>query len=219
MTYLELKALIQSYLENDDTELTTDVLGGGTLTAIDNIIDRAELRISIDADFLDGRATTTATVNSGESNFEAPTAAITIRSIRPTAGGIALIPKDEEFIDEYVDNTTAAAVLRYWSWQTDGTNIKVGPTASASIQLDIGYVGRPTGLSTTTTTTWLSTTYPSLLQAAAFVETALYMKEAQEEVARYEKDYMEALEMSGLEQKVKRKTDHARAGDTPRPVV
>lgn len=200
MTYDQLVAAIQAWTENDAAEFTATAV-------MDLIIDLAELRIFKENDLVIARKTATGSITTG--TLAVPADIVRPRWIQLTTGGM-LQQKDESFIKEF---TATSGVPRFYSWSGDGSaNFLITPTATAATAVDIGYTYRPTGLSSSNTTSWLGTNYPDVLLYASLLEAELFMKGEQQGVSRWVDSYKKSAGEMMLEE-ARRMTDSYRAGE------
>jgi len=74
----------------------------------------------------------------------------------------------------------------------------------------MSYTYRPSGLSSSTTTTWISINAPDALLYACLVEASLFMKEAPDLTQSYTVKYQEALQRVIIEENLRNRTDEYR---------
>lgn len=201
-TYSTLRTAIQNELEEDATEFTN---------VLDDIISIAELRIYREANL--NRFFKNGTVNL---TISVATAAVPADFVVPRylqlADAAPLLPKDESFIKEL---PAATGTVKYYAYEADGTNFLFWPTPSASTSISIGYIYRPTGLTSSNTTTWLGTNAHDVLFYACLLAAATFIKMEAADYERYGKLYERALQTLKAEEEMRRKSDHARDGDKP----
>jgi hypothetical protein len=206
MTYAELVARIKEWTEDDSSEFSAQ---------IDWIIQLAEIRIAREADLNTFRKTSTSLVTTvGADEVTAPSDMVTPRYVQLTASGQFLLPKDETYIREYNRSVTTATTPLYYSQFQNGdiNQFLLGPTPDAAYALTIGYTYRPTNLSSTNTTTWLSNNIPDLLFYACLMECAVLDMFEERDRTRYTGLYERSLESARFEEQTRRRTDEYRTG-------
>lgn len=168
-TYSDITGRLQDWLENNDTEFTTDNM--------DFAIDLAEQRISkeLNADAMFYHKT--AAMTAGDPFVTKPSDAVAARSLQyyPVAGGarVFLQFRTFEWCQDYAPTRTTQGVPKYYAnW--DAETWYVAPTPDAAYPVEASYEARITGLSGATTTTWISLNHPDLLFFAALLESCRY---------------------------------------------
>lgn len=193
------------------------------LTVLPNIIDDAEQRIYRECDFL----RTIATVNSSASaaiaantrTFTVPssvvyvvTESLSALSTASTPSRTPLCPVSREWIDAVYPTATSsssAAIPLYYAMVTD-QSIIVGPPPGREVIIE--YIGttRPTALSSSNTTTYLTNNLPDLFLAASMVFANAYMKnfaataDDPQAPVTWEKHY-QTLKQSAMEEEIRKK--------------
>lgn len=155
------------------------------LTVLPNIIDDAEQRIYRELDLL---ATivrdSTGSLTANSRNFTFPQHFVVSESINvftpagTTTNRYQLVPTSREFLDAVWPNETATSssvVPQYYAMITDQTII-VGPSPGAAYKVEVIGTVRPTPLSSTNTTTYLTLYLPDLFMAASMVFAAGYQQ-------------------------------------------
>lgn len=205
MNYSEIVDNIQAWTENDATEFTTK---------IPTIINLAELRIYKDVDLTIARKEATlATPIIGQSLLPAPSDLIVPRWVRISNGGY-IMQKDESFIREYLATAATSGTPKYYATAASGANLLFAPSfSSESISVQIGYTYRPTPLSASNTTTWLSLNAWDVLLFACMVESAGFMKMEQQDLANWEARYTASADALRIEEQRRRRTDEYRTGE------
>lgn len=201
-TFSQLKTAIQNELEEDSTEF---------VDYLDDIIALAEQRIYREANL--NRFYKNATVNLTISVATAavPSDFILARYLQ-LADSTPLISKDESFVRE---QATASGTPKYWAFEHDGTNFLFWPTPSSSTSITLGYIYRPTGLSDSNTTSWLSNNASDVLLYACILAAAPFIRMEVQDAQRYASLYERALQALKAEEEIRRKTDQFRSGDKP----
>jgi len=205
MTYDELVTNIRNY-----TEVGSNVF---TDAVINTFITMAENRILRDVDLDAFRIDSTGTTTQGNRFLTAPSDILTHRYLMTTIANVQtfLEFRDTSFIKEYWPNHTTEGVPKYYSvW--DQNTFYIAPTPNADISVQIGYISRPTQLSSTTPTTWVSTNAPEVLLYACLIQAYSYTKGPPEMMQHFENSYMQAVQGLGIEQDGRRRRDEYRDG-------
>ena len=158
-------------------------------TVIPSIIDDAEQRIYRELDLL---ATIvrdqSGTLTANSRNFTLPQTqgrfvVTESMNVIVTSGGVVnriqLVPTSREFIDYMWGNeasTTTPSIPQYYAMITDQTII-VGPPPDANYPMEVVGTIRPTPLSATNTTTYLTLYLPDLFFAESLIFGYGYMKD------------------------------------------
>jgi hypothetical protein len=226
-TYTELKQQILDYCETDAAVLTTTIL--------DDIIEHAEHRIfrSIELDnqkeYVNGNtaANNRFVLLPGYSSSDATKPTISdIASIRyvtlytdsGTKERHELVRVDVDFLNEYypTPETGSAAKPRYYStW--DMSTIAIAPTPNAVYKFEIGIIKKPTGLSSSNASTWLSVNAPRVILYACLCEAFKFLK-APQDLQVYEQSFSQALTELAQEQLGKKRRDEFRDGSLRIPI-
>ena len=119
---------------------------------------------------------------------------------------------DADFLNEYypTPETGSSAKPRYYATWDMGT-IAIAPTPNAVYKFEIGITKKPTGLSSSNTTTWVSINAERALLYACMVETFKFLKAPQDQQV-YEQAYATALQELAQEQLGKKRRDEYRDG-------
>ena len=206
MTYDELVTNIRNY-----TEVGSNVF---TESVINTFITLAENQIlrQIDLDVFKLEVTGSMTANN--KFLTAPTDLLTHRyMILTSAEGdqIFLDFRDTSFMKEYWPDGTATGVPKYYSvW--DQNTFYVAPTPASSYSVELGYIYRPTQLSSTNPETWVSINAPEALFYACLIQAYSYTKGPAEMMAYFRQAYQEAIQGLGMEQQGRRRRDEYRDG-------
>ena len=204
MTYAELVQKIRDYTEVDSNVLTA--------TIIDGFIRDSEFRIfrEVDADYARDYATSTFT--SGNRYVLLPTDTIIIRSVEVIDGSTRsfLDKRDTSYMSEY-NSTGATGVPKYYSmW--DEEKIVVAPTPDANYTIQLNYILKDSGLSSTNTTTYISQKFPNGLLYACLVEAFSFLKGPNDLLQLYEGKYKQVVEGFSIEQMGRRRRDEYQSG-------
>lgn len=182
-TYARLRADIAEWTNNESDELEAQ---------LDTIIELAETRLARDADLRVFRTHAVAEVLAGDAYLYMPADCLVIRNLRFTDGE-ALRLRTEGFIREYWPNELLTARPKYYAHWNESFAV-LAPTPSDPAQVEVAYTRRPTGLSASNPTTWLSTHAYDALLFAALVEAGGYLEGVTpERHALYQQRYQEAL--------------------------
>ena len=206
-TFTELQTQIRDY-----TEATSDVL---TDVIVNDFIEHAEDRIFRELDLDVFRSYQTASLTVGNPFVAVPGINITqdafTRSVQIyTVGGTPtreyLIQKDVTFMNEYWPNRDSSGKPKYYAnWDQD--RLYLAPTPNSAYKIELALNKQPTGLSSTTSTTWLSTNAPKVLLYACLVEAFRFLKGPDNMLQYYEQGYQQALQGLQIEQQGRRRRD------------
>jgi hypothetical protein len=213
MTYAELVQQIKDYTEVDANVLTTTIVNG--------LIQNAELRIMRDVDTDANKRYAQAQVIASTRFIDTPQNALVIRSAQIVdSDGVGasenrefLQWRDSSFMSEY-NPTNATGVPKYYSWWDDDT-IVLAPTPNATYTIQLNYILKPEGLSSTNTQTYISQQFPNGLLYACLVEAFSFLKGPNDLLQLYEGKYKQVLEGFSIEQMGRRRRDEYQSG-TPR---
>ena len=205
MTYSELVTKIRDYTEVDSNVFTSTIING--------FIENAEFRILRDVDSDNNRKYATASVVVTQKYFNVPDNCLIIRSVQITVSGETkfLDIRDVTFINEYNSESIQAAPKYYANW--DENTVIVAPTPDQAYNVQVNYILKPTGLSSSTATTYLSQQFPNGLLYACLVEAYGFLKGPQDMLQYYENRYKQAIEGFSLEQMGRRRTDEFLDGE------
>ena len=210
MTYDELVTKIRDYTEVDSNVLTSTIING--------FIENAEFRILRDVDADSNRRYKTAQVIAGTRFIDEPTDALVIRSLQIVdSDGVGeannrefLQYRDTSFMSEF-NPTGAQGVPKYYSsWDAD--TIVLAPTPNATFTLQLNYILKDPGLSSTNTTTYISLNFPNGLLYACLIEAFSFLKGPNDLLQLYEGKYKQVLEGFAIEQMGRRRRDEYQSG-------
>ena len=210
MTYAELVQKIRDYTEVDQNVLTDSIVNG--------FIENAEFRILRDVDSDNNRRYVSAQLISGTRFIDTPQNLLVIRSaqIVDTAGVAAandrsfLEYRDTNFMSEF-NPTEAQGVPKYYSMWDENTLV-VAPTPNANYTIQLNYILKPEGLSSTNVTTYLSQNFPNGLLYACLVEAFSFLKGPNDLLQLYEGKYKQVTEGFSIEQMGRRRRDEYQSG-------
>ena len=210
MTYAELVQKIRDYTEVDSNVLTS--------TIVDGFINDAEFRILREVDSDNNRKYASASLVLNTRFLDTPANLLVIRSAQIVdSDGTAsadnrdfLQYRDTNFMAEF-DPTGSTGVPKYYGYWDEDTLV-FAPTPDATYTIQLNYVLKPTGLSATTTTTYLSQQFPNGLLYACLVEAYGFLKGPLDMLQHYDKKYVEAVKGFSIEQMGRRRRDEYQAG-------
>jgi len=212
MTYDELKQKIIDYTEVSSNVFTDTILNG--------FINDAEYRILREVDSDNNRRYATANLIASTRFIDVPTDLLIVRSAQIVDSELAsgdtnqnrdfLQFRDTSFMSEFNPTATTGVPKYYSNW--DETKIVVAPTPDQTYTIQLNYILKPTGLSSTNTTTYLSTEFPNGLLYACLVEAYGFLKGPVDMLQLYDKKYVEAVKGFSIEQMGRRRRDEYQAG-------
>ena len=212
MTYAELVQKIRDYTEVDANVFTSTIVNGFILDA--------EFRVLRDVDSDNNREEATATIVAGQKFTNTPfpnTGEVLIVQeayIIPSAvytGDIAILEyRDLGFINEYNASLTQT-LPKYFSYYDDNTLI-LAPIPNLNYTMQLNYILKPAGLSSSNTTTYLSLQFPNGLLYACLVEAYGFLKGPADMIQLYEQKYQTALQGFSIEQMGRRRRDEFQEG-------
>jgi len=210
MTYDELVQKIRDYTEVDANVLTSTIVNG--------IISDAEFRILRDVDSDNNRRYVTAQLISGTRFIDTPDNLLAIRSaqiVDSDGTGAAnnrdfLQYRDTSFMSEFNPAESTGVPKYYSNW--DQNTIVVAPTPNATYTIQVNYILKPDGLSSTNATTYLSQQFPNGLLYACLVEAFSFLKGPNDLLQLYEGKYKQVVEGFSVEQMGRRRRDEYQSG-------
>ena len=210
MTYTELLQKIKDYTEVDSNVFTSTILDG--------IIENAEFRILRDIDSDSNRRYDTANLITSDRFINRPAGLLVVRSAQIVDSQGSSQPNNREFL-QYRDTsfmsefnpTESTGVPKYYSlW--DEEKIVVAPTPDATYTIQLNYILKDPGLSSTNTTTYISLNFPNGLLYACLVEAYGFLKGPQDLLQLYEGKYKHVVEGFSIEQMGRRRRDEYQSG-------
>ena len=210
MTYAELVQKIRDY-----TEVSSSVL---TDTIVNGFISDAEFRLLRDVDSDNNKRYVTAQLISGTRFIDTPDNLLVIRSAQIVdSDGVGasnnrdfLQYRDTSFMSEFNPAESTGVPKYYSNW--DQNTIVVAPTPNATYTIQVNYILKPDGLSSTNTTTYLSQQFPNGLLYACLVEAFSFLKGPNDMLQLYEGKYKQAVEGFSVEQMGRRRRDEYQSG-------
>lgn len=210
MTYDELFANIQAYLENTfpDTYLASGA-AVDTETQINTFIKQAEQRIYNSVQFPSLRKNVTGILTINNKYLSLPSdflATYSLAVIDATGAYEYLLNKDVNFIRQAYPNPTDTAIPKYYALFgpttsndsspiiTDELSAILGPTPDAAYNVELHYYYYPESITVAADgRTWLGDNFDSVLLYGSLVEGYIFMKGEPDLIAGYETKYKEAL--------------------------
>jgi len=211
MTYDELVTNIRNYTNVDANVFSSAV--------INTFITMAENRILRDIDLDVFKKESTGTMTSGNKFLAAPSDLLTHRYMMVTVGDdqVFLDFRDTSFMKEYWADGATTGVPKYYSvW--DQNTFYVAPTPNSNYTVELGYLYRPSQLSSANPTTWISDNVPEALLYACLIQAYSYTKGPAEMLAFFDASYKQAIQGLGIEQQGRRRRDEYRDGMIRLPV-
>tara|TARA_R100000750_G_C2318863_1_gene85509 strand:+ start:72 stop:722 length:651 start_codon:yes stop_codon:yes gene_type:complete len=210
MTYDELVTKIRNYTEVDSNVLTSTIVN-------DFILD-AEFRILREVDMDSNRRFKIANLVASDRYIDTPDDCLVIRSAQIIdSDGVAsadnrqfLQYRDTNFMSEF-NPTDSTGVPKYYSWW-DNNTIVLAPAPDATYEIQLNFILKDPGLSSTNTTTYLSLNFPNGLLYACLVEAFSFLKGPQDLLQLYEQRYKQVVEGFSIEQMGRRRRDEYQSG-------
>ena len=210
MTYTELLQKIRDYTEVGSSVLSDTILNG--------IIEDAEFRIFRDVDSDNNRRYATANLVVNTRFIQTPDNALIVRSAQiidsdgtTSANNRDFLQwRDTSFMSEF-NNLETTGVPKYYSWW-DKNHLVFAPTPDATYTIQLNYILKDAGLSSTNTTTYLSLNFPNGLLYACLVEAYGFLKGPQDLLQLYEQKYKQVVEGFSIEQMGRRRRDEYQSG-------
>lgn len=188
MTYAELLQAIKDFAV--DAEATF-------YTHIPEFVRATEKRIYHDADLPVTSLSAAPTVTAGNPLLTMPTDFLSVDSLYITVSGSAvfLIPKEIDFLKTaYPTSTTGTP--RYYAVATS-TTLQLAPAPDIVYSTTLDYFGYPPSI-VTANTTFLGDNFEAALLYGSLRDAAVYLKEEPDIVEMYNKQYADALRITGL---------------------
>ena len=118
--------------------------------------------------------------------------------------------RDTSFMSEY-NPTGATGVPKYYGmW--DQNTIVLAPTPDSTYEIQLNYILKDPGLSSSNTTTYISTYFPNGLLYACLVEAFSFLKGPNDLLQLYEGKYKQVVEGFSIEQMGRRRRDEYQSG-------
>lgn len=208
------------------------------LTVLPNIIDDSEQRIYRELDFLRTVVVTNSsgscTIAANSRDFTVPssvtyvvTDSLNALSTAATPSRTQLCPTSKEWINAVYPTATSsssAAIPLYFAMVTD-QSIIVGPPPGRDVVIEYTGTTRPTALSSSNTTTYLTNNLPDLFVAASMVFANAYLKnfaataDDPQAGATWEKHYSDLRQSAITEEFRKKFGSQGWTSKSPNPVA
>ena len=224
-TLTELRNDIRDY-----TEVSSDIFTG---SVIDRFIANAEYRINTELPMDSDRKVQEGTLVADDNTINSPAGALFIRGVEvfntsnTSEAGTWLEKKDQTYLTEYVGRLTGpegdltaqdvTGLPKYYAMfggatgLTDSTSggLYLAPTPDANYKFRIYYNAIPTGLSTSTSGTYLSNYMPQILLYACLVEAFAFLKGPMDMLTLYENKYKTGIQQfAGMQIGRRRRDDY-----------
>jgi hypothetical protein len=200
MNYTELRAAIQAYTENSETNFVAE---------IPVFVTQAEQRIYNSVQFPSIRKNVTGATTVNNKYLQCPLDFLAVYSmaiINASGEYEYLLNKDVNFIRQAYPQPTDTAIPRYYalfgpavsgSTISDELSFILGPTPDSSYSVELHYYYYPESITTASDgQTWLGDNFDSVLLYGSLVEAYTYMKGEQDIMGLYNQKFMEALALA-----------------------
>ena len=210
MTYSELVQKIRDYTEVDSNVLTDSIVNG--------FIENAEWRIFRDVDSDNNKRYATANLLASTRFIDTPADLLVVRSAQIVdSDGVGqannrefLEFRDTSFMSEFNPAESTGVPKYYGMWDKD--TIVIAPTPNATYTIQLNYILKDPGLSSTNTTTYISEYFPNGLLYACLVEAYSFLKGPNDLLQLYEGKYKQVVEGFSIEQMGRRRRDEYQSG-------
>jgi len=210
MTYAELVQKIRDYTEVDSNVLTSTIVNG--------FIENAEFRILRDVDSDNNKRYATAKLVTSNRFIDTPDNLLVIRSAQIIDSDGSSQPDNREFLEfrdtsymsEYNPTGSTGVPKYYGFWDND--TIVLAPTPDATYTIQLNYILKDPGLSSTNTETYISKVFPNGLLYACLVEAFSFLKGPNDLLQLYEGKYKQVVEGFSIEQMGRRRRDEYQSG-------
>ena len=223
LTYATLTTAILNY-----TEVSTTVL---TSTITDQIIDNAETRIMRDVPLDAYRTSATDNLVANQEHAQVPAGALFVRGVQVADGTSSLTnpiwleKKDVTYLDEF-NGARATGRPKFFAMKGGATGVTsttsgailLSPIPNTTYVFKTHYNARPTGLSASTTTNFISLNFANGLLYCCLAEAFGYLKGPMDMLQLYEGKYKAEVQMFAGEQIGRRRRDDYTDGTVRIPV-
>ena len=212
MNYSQLKAAIQSYVENEFDSTDLDVF-----------ITQAEQRIYNSVQIAYLRKNVTGTLTSGNQYLTLPTDwldTFSLAVLDSSSNYNYLLNKDVNFILEAFPAVASDKGLPKYYGLFDDTTLILGPTPDSGYTMELHYYYYPESITAASSgTTWLGDNYSSALLYGGILEAYTFMKGEPDMMQEYQKRYDTAMLLLKDLAEFKNLDDTFRSGQRRRAVV
>ena len=224
-----LESDIRSYTEVGSGVLTGAILG--------RFIENAEYRMLRDVPIDADRKAQSGSLVSGQQTINCPAGCLFTRGIQVysstsviTGANVWLIKRDQTFLNEYVEASTATSPPRgmpkYYAQFGGATAVSdttsgrymFAPVPDAAYTFQTHFNLMPTSLVTNTSGTYISKNFPNGLLYASLVEAFSYLKGPMDMLTLYENRYKQEVEKFAAEQIGRRRRDDYTDGTIRIPI-
>ena len=215
MTYSELVQKIKDYTEVDQKTNPPLVL---TDSIVNGFIENAEWRIFRDVDSDNNKRYATANLITNQRFIDTPADLLVVRSAQIVdSDGVGqannrdfLEFRDTSFMSEFNPAESTGVPKYYGMW--DKNTIVIAPTPNATYTIQLNYILKDPGLSSTNTTTYISEYFPNGLLYACLVEAYSFLKGPNDLLQLCEGKYKQVVEGFSIEQMGRRRRDEYQSG-------
>jgi len=215
MTYSELVQKIKDYTEVDQKTNPPLVL---TDSIVNGFIENAEWRIFRDVDSDNNKRYATANLITNQRFIDTPADLLVVRSAQIVdSDGVGqannrdfLEFRDTSFMSEFNPAESTGVPKYYGMW--DKNTIVIAPTPNATYTIQLNYILKDPGLSSTNTQTYISEYFPNGLLYACLVEAFSFLKGPNDLLQLYEGKYKQVVEGFSIEQMGRRRRDEYQSG-------
>ena len=200
MNYTELKAAIQAYTENTETNFVAE---------IPVFVTQAEQRIYNSVQFPSIRKNVTGVTTAGNKYLQCPLDFLAVYSLAVVDGSLEsgtyeyLLNKDVNFIRQAYPQANDTGLPRYYalfgprSDNEDELTFIIGPTPDSSYNVELHYYFYPESITVAANgRTWLGDNFDTVLLYGSLVEAYTYMKGEADMMQLYNGKFMEALALA-----------------------
>jgi len=210
MTYSELVQKIRDYTEVSSNVLTDSIVNG--------FIENAEWRIFRDVDSDNNKRYATANLITSQRFIDTPADLLVVRSAQIVdSDGVGqannrefLEYRDTSYMSEFNPAESTGVPKYYGMW--DKNTIVIAPTPNATYTIQLNYILKDPGLSSTNTQTYISEYFPNGLLYACLVEAFSFLKGPNDLLQLYEGKYKQVVEGFSIEQMGRRRRDEYQSG-------
>jgi hypothetical protein len=200
MNYTQLKAAIQAYTENSETNFVAE---------IPVFVTQAEQRIYNSVQFPSIRKNVTGVTTAGNKYLQCPLDFLAVYSMAVVDGTLEsgtyeyLLNKDVNFIRQAYPQANDTGIPRYYalfgprSDNEDELTFILGPTPDTTYNVELHYYYYPESITVAANgQTWLGDNFDTVLLYGSLVEAYTYMKGETDMMQLYNAKYMEALALA-----------------------
>lgn len=178
-SYSGLQNLVQDYCEDTSDEFTNNW---------QTLLNRAEDRCINDLDLSIWNKSTTTSTADGVQTVSKPSGADLVRTIRDTTTGRYLQRRSFDYVSEYGGS---GAPIYFYEEETGTPKFYFAPTPDGVYSLVVRYLSRPSRLTESNTTNWLTDNAAWMLLYACLVEAEHFLIDPSR-IQEYEMEYAKA---------------------------